>query len=298
MGGALLLFMKPIFWILSFFVGACASTSPFSPAAPVSPAPGISTAAAVAPAAVPIDPALRAVLAGSLRTEPERARDGARHPAETLTFFGLRPDQRVVELWPGRGYYTAILAPYLADHGALAVTVFDPAGDPAAESTQEARATLARLGSSPLFANVVPQRIAAPDYRLGADGSADLVLTFRNVHNWIPAGIAPDVFRAVARVLKPGGVFGVVDHRASHDLTAEEVGRTGYVSEAQVIALAAAAGLVLEARAEINANLRDTRDHPNGVWSLPPTFAGGDVDRARFAAIGESDRMTLRFRKR
>ncbi|MCE9572345.1 MAG: methyltransferase domain-containing protein [Deltaproteobacteria bacterium] len=288
--------MKRIPWILSFLIGACAA-SPASPVSPVSPAPGMSTATAAAPAAIPVDPALRAALAGSLRTEAERARDGARHPAETLTFFGLRPDQRVVELWPGAGFYTAILAPYLADHGALAVTVFDPAGDPAAENTQEARATLARLGSSPLFAKVVAQRIAVPELTLGADGSADLVLTFRNVHNWIPADIAPDVFRAVARVLKPGGVLGVVDHRAAHDLTAEEVGKTGYVSEAQVIALAEAAGLVLEARAEINANPRDTKDHPNGVWSLPPTYAGKDVDRARFAAIGESDRMTLRFRK-
>jgi predicted methyltransferase len=280
-------------WVVSLILGlaACATRTPAPPVAP------IPTPTAAAPADIPIDPALRAALAGPLRTDAERARDGARHPAETLTFFGLRPDQHVVELWPGGGFYTAILAPYLHDRGALAVTYFDPDGDPALENTIEAHATLARLAASPTFAAVARQQIAAPTFALGPDGSADLVLTFRNVHNWIPAGTAAQVFSAVARVLKPGGVFGVVDHRAARDLTAAEVGQTGYVSEAQVIALARAAGLVLDGRAEINANPRDTKDHPNGVWSLPPTYAGKDLERARFTAIGESDRMTLRFRK-
>jgi predicted methyltransferase len=261
------------------------------------PAPAPAAPAAAAPAADAIDPALREALARPLRKEAERARDPARHPAETLTFFGLRSDMHVVELWPGGGFYTAILGPYLRGRGDLAVTAFDPAGDPDSENTADAKAMADRLASSPELAGVRIQRIAPPDFTLGPDGSADLVVTFRNVHNWLPDGTAPAVFRAAARVLKPGGVFGVVDHRAARDLTVEEVRKTGYVSEAQVIQLAQAAGLVLEARSEVNANPRDTRDHPHGVWSLPPTFAGKDVDRARFAAIGESDRMTLRFRK-
>jgi predicted methyltransferase len=244
-----------------------------------------------------VDPALRAVLTGAARTDAERARDGARHPAETLTFFGLKPDMHVIELVPGGGWYTAILAPYLHDRGALAVTSGDPNGPPDSEGTKQAQAIAKRLASSPAFEHVTVVRFDPATAQLGPDGSADMVLTFRNVHNWIPDGNAAAVFAGVAKVLKPGGVFGVVDHRATHDQTPQQIGDTGYVTEAQVIALAKAAGLELDERSEINANPKDTKDYPNGVWSLPPTFAGKDVDRAKFAAIGESDRMTLRFRK-
>ncbi len=280
--------------ILYAFVLAagCSRGAPSSPPASRSPAP-----AAEPVATASVDPHLRDVLAGATRTEAERARDGARHPAETLTFFGLHPDMHVVELWPGGGFYTAILGPYLRDRGALSVTSFDPNGPADSENTAEARAIAKRIAGHPELDKVAVQRIAPPDFTLGPDASADLVVTFRNVHNWIPEDIAPQMFRAAARVLKSGGVFGVVDHRASRELTDKEIKDTGYVSEARVIALAQAAGLVLDARSEINANPRDTKDHPNGVWSLPPTFAGKDVDRAKFAAIGESDRMTLRFRK-
>ncbi|HEY1551092.1 MAG TPA: methyltransferase domain-containing protein [Kofleriaceae bacterium] len=247
--------------------------------------------------AASVDPALTAVLSNPARTDAERARDKYRHPAETLAFFGLKPDMHVVELVPGGGWYTAILAPYLHDKGALAVTSADPNGGSADEGTTQAQKMAQRLASSPVFDKVTTVRMDDHTIQLGPDGSADMVVTFRNIHNWIPAGTAPSVFAAVAKVLKPGGVFGVEDHRATKDLTTKEVDDTGYVSEAQVIALAKAAGLELEARSEINANPKDTKDHPHGVWSLPPSYAGKDVDHDKFAAIGESDRMTLRFRK-
>jgi predicted methyltransferase len=245
-----------------------------------------------------VDPALKSVLAGPTRTDAERARDKFRHPAETLTFFGLKPDMHVIELVPGRGWFTAILAPYLHDHGSLAITSGDPNGDPQKESTKQAQEIATRLASAPAFDKVSLVRFDTAAPNLGPDGSADMVLTFRNVHNWLLDGTAPNVFAAAAKVLKPGGILGVEDHRATTDLTPKQIDDTGYISEAQMIALAKAAGFELDARSEINANPKDTKDYPNGVWSLPPTYAGKDVDHAKFEAIGESDRMTLRFKKR
>jgi predicted methyltransferase len=279
-------------------IAACGKSSSTSNPPAKSQEATPSAAAAHAEPLAGVDPALQTVIASSpTRTDAERARDGARHPAETLTFFGLKPDSHVVELWPGGGWYTAILAPYLRDKGQLTVTMFDPAGDPEKEDTKDAIALTKRFGTSPDFAKVQHQQIAPPAFNFGPDGSADLVVTFRNVHNWIPAHTAADIFKSIARVLKKGGVLGVTDHRATKDQTDKQVDDTGYVSEAQVIALAKDAGLVLDGRSEINANPRDTKDHPHGVWSLPPTYQGKDVDHDKFAAIGESDRMTLRFKK-
>jgi predicted methyltransferase len=273
------------------------STSLYACGAPPKTPAAAPTSSAEAPPAAP-DPALVAAINGSARTDKERARDGARHPAETLSFFGVKPDSRVVELWPGGGWYTAILAPYLRDRGVLTITHFDPGVEPDKEDAKEARFILGRLDKTPeAFDKVARQQIAAPGFTLGADGSADVVLTFRNIHNWIEAGTDAQVFAAIARVLKPGGVLGVEEHRAARELSQKEMNDTGYVSEAHVIELAKAAGLVLDARSDINANPKDTKDYPNGVWSLPPTYAGKDVERDRFTAIGESDRMTLRFRK-
>jgi predicted methyltransferase len=243
------------------------------------------------------DAKLQSALAAPTRTDAERARDKFRHPAETLAFFELKPDMHVVELVPGSGWYTAILAPYLHDKGALTITMGDPNGPPDKESTKQAQEMQKRLASMPAFDKVTTVRWDSQNPQLGPDGSADMVVTFRNVHNWIPAGTAPNVFAAIAKVLKPGGVLGVTDHRAAKDQTDKQVDDTGYVSEAQVIALAKAAGLELDARSDINANPKDTKDYPHGVWSLPPTYAGKDVDHDKFTAIGESDRMTLRFRK-
>jgi predicted methyltransferase len=257
--------------------------------------------APVAPvvASVPAgDADLRAALDGPERTPRERARDGARHPVETLTFFGVRSDATVVELWPGGGYYTTILAPVLAARGKLVVTHFDPAGDPKSEDTEEAHAILDRLAKSPaVFGHVARQQIARKDLSLGPDSSADLVLTFRNVHNWIADGYADEVFAAAARVLKSGGVLGVEEHRGNPGMSTKAIADTGYVPEDVVIQLATQAGLRLAARSEVNANPEDTKDYRQGVWSLPPTLAEKEVNRDKYIAIGESDRMTLKFVK-
>jgi predicted methyltransferase/ABC-type nitrate/sulfonate/bicarbonate transport system substrate-binding protein len=248
---------------------------------------------------------LRAAIASPERPAAEAARDGWRHPAQTLTFFGLRDDENVVELWPGGGWFTAILAPLLAENGSLAVTSFEPDGPPDAEATHFAKKYADRLASKPdVFGKVQTRIIASPTaISLGPDGSADLVVTFRNFHNWVKDGIAGNVLAAAFRVLKPGGVFGVEEHRAAPDgatdaaKTIERIDETGYVPEAYVIELARQAGFALEARSEINANPLDSKDWPKGVWTLPPTLRLGAQDRARYQAIGESDRMTLRFRK-
>jgi predicted methyltransferase len=253
-------------------------------------------------AARPLDAAtdakLRAAIGGAQRTDRERARDVYRHPAETLAFFGLRDDMNVVELWPGGGWYTTLLAPVLAERGKLTVTHFDPNGPPKSEDTEEAKAILARLDGAPdVFGKVARQQIAPGAFVFGADASADMVLTFRNVHNWIDEGNADKVFAAAFKVLKSGGVFGVVDHRGRSGMPLKEIKDSGYVPEDVVIDLAKNAGFKLDARSDVNANPKDTKDYKNGVWALPPAFANKDVDREKYKAIGESDRMTLRFIK-
>lgn len=236
---------------------------------------------------------------GDHRPAEDRARDGSRHPRETLEFFGLQGSMNVVELWPGEGWYTAILAKALKGHGKLGITAF-PA-DFGSDMTQKHTAALdARLSGAPnVFGEVQKLVIAPPDsLSLGPDGSADMVVTFRNVHSFIKGKYADAVFQAAFRVLKPGGVLGVVEHRAKKDSPDDAVEKTGYVKEARVVALAEQAGFALDAASEINANDADTKDHPDGVWSLPPTLKGGQKDRAKFEKIGESDRMTLRFKKK
>jgi predicted methyltransferase len=268
---------------------------------PAGSAPQAHVAAASMQSAPPptaTEAGLHAALSGSARTDSERARDGARHPLETLAFFGVREDASVLELWPGGGYYTTILAPLLASRGRLVVTHFDPNGDPKNWQTKDAQALLGRFTKSPeVFGRVGRQVIATPGVSLGADASFDFVLTFRNVHNWLEEGYAERVFAEIGRVLKRGGVLGVEEHRGRPGMSAKEIEKTGYVPEDVVVALARHAGLELAGRSEVNANPRDTKDYPDGVWSLPPTLAGKDVDRDRFVAIGESDRMTLKFVK-
>jgi len=252
--------------------------------------------------------ALRTAIASPERPAAEIARDRWRHPAETLGFFGIRGNQNVVELWPGTGWYTAILAPLVAEKGTL--TVISPEVKPEADGGAGAVAELLtkkyseRLAASPaVYGKVRAHAIdTATDFSLGPDESADAVVTFRNFHNWVKAGIAARVLEAAFRVLKPGGVFGVEEHRAAAaDATVEDVvhkiDETGYVPEAYVIALATKVGFSLDGRSEANANPLDTKDWPKGVWTLPPTLKLGDQDRAKYQAIGESDRMTLRFRK-
>ena len=275
------------------------AAAPSSSAAPTGASSGSSGAESPAADA----PSLAGVIAGEQRSAENRARDPYRHPQETLEFFGLRPDLHVVEIRPGRGWYTEILAPYLQPEGHLVVGI--PSADgPTARYRQGYLDTAA---AHPEVFGAIEVGTFSPNpegraFELGADGSADLVLTFRNTHNWIRNGVAEDAYAAFFRVLRPGGVLGVVQHRApaTDDETSEDTAAwaaKGYVSEATLIAIAEAAGFVLEERAEINANPADTHDYPEGVWTLPPTYRLGDVDHARYEAIGESDRMTLRFRK-
>jgi predicted methyltransferase len=244
------------------------------------------------------DSTLDAVLAGKHRSEANRARDVYRHPAETLAFFGIEPDMTVVELWPGRGWYTEILAPYLREKGKLYAAHF-PAASTSEYYQKGLAAFKAMLAANPaLYDRVVVTELGPPDsVAIAPAGSADAVLTFRNMHNWMGQGNDVKVMQAAFAALKPGGVLGIVEHRAAPGATLEQVRDSGYMTEEMVIKAAEAAGFVLEGNSEINANPRDTRDHPKGVWTLPPSLALGDKDREKYLAIGESDRMTLRFRK-
>jgi predicted methyltransferase len=243
---------------------------------------------------------LAAAIAGPQRSDANRARDAARHPFETLRFFGLAPKQTVIEIAPGGGWYTEILAPYLREHGKLFAAHY-PA-DSADEYRRLSRARFeAQLARSPQVYDRVVVGTLLSDGRgfnnIAPEGGADLVLTFRNVHNWIEAGHLDATLRAFFAVLKPGGVLGVEEHRAAPGTPLSQIKSSGYVPEELVIERARAAGFKLTGKSEANANPRDNRDHPDGVWSLPPTLRGGDVERAKFVAIGESDRMTLRFAK-
>lgn len=242
-----------------------------------------------------------AVLASQVRSSEERARDVWRHPKETMAFFGIEPSMTVVEVWPGEGWYTRILAPYLkAGGGAYYAAGVDPAASDRASAGSEHFKEA--FGDVAVFGEVHVTALGAGP--IAPDGSADAVLTFRNVHNWAASGEAGAYFSAFYAALKPGGVLGVVDHRADENMP-EDAGANGYVKESTIKALAEAAGFEFVAASEINANPRDTKDHPFGVWTLPPVRrssaspgqADPGFDRAKYDAIGESDRMTLKFIK-
>ena len=268
---------------LTLAVSACASTS------------STGSASASARAA-----ALDAAVAGSWRTPANVARDGFRHPKETLGFFGVDANDTVVEITPGGGWYTEILAPYLRDDGRYVAAIVDPmASDAGRQRDYQSKARTdfeAKLAVAPAQYDRVTLVAYAPKAPVfGAAGSADVVLTFRNVHNWRMGGQAEGMFKGFFAVLKPGGTLGVVEHRAKADVPADD--KSGYVGQAQVIAMAQAAGFLLDGQSEVNANPKDTKNHPNGVWMLPPVNRHDAADAAKFKAIGESDRMTLRFRK-
>jgi predicted methyltransferase len=262
------------------------------------PPPEMEGAAAVDPAT---DAKLRASLAGPQRTERERARDAYRHPLQTLEFFGLHDDMTVVEISPGAGWYTAVLAPVLRDRGKLLVVGGDPNGDAKSEGTQNARELLGRFQALPAVFDKVEGVVVKEDapWVFGAPESADMVLTFRNFHNWVGGPMVDKVLGAAFAVLKHGGVLGVVDHRAKPGTVADPkvIDATGYVPQGYVVDAVERAGFKWVGKAEINANPRDTKDYPKGVWTLPPTYVLGGEDHAKYEAIGESDRMTLRFVK-
>jgi len=256
---------------------------------------------AAAPAwSAPADTALALAVAGEHRDAKQVARDAWRHPAETLTFFGIRPDMTVVEVWPGGGWYTEILAPYLRQSGKLYVAGFAVESDKASDYQKRSHARLMdKFAALPeVYGRVEITAAGQPDsWTLAPPGSADLVLTFRNVHNWLAAGYDARMFQAFYDALKPGGTLGVVEHRAKPGTDLDAMKRSGYVTEAYVIQLAEAAGFKRADSSEINANPADDADHPEGVWTLPPSLRLGDKDREKYTAIGESDRMTLKFVK-
>ena len=248
----------------------------------------------------PAEAALKAALAAPHRTPAFVARDGWRHPFETLGFFGVQPGMTVVELSPGGAWYTEILAPLLRDQGQLILGANDPASIHA-YYRRAAERLKAKLDARPdVYGRVVLTVFEPPaQLQFAAPGSVDRVLTFRNVHNWAAEGdaVVLAVFKSVYQALKPGGVCGVVDHRLPAGRVQDAKASSGYLHEAYVRRLAESAGLRLDAASEINANPRDSADHKGGVWALPPTYANKDADRARYEAIGESDRFTLRFVK-
>ena len=245
-----------------------------------------------------LDTRLDQALSGDHRSADNKARDQYRHPRETLKFFGLEPDMTVLEITPGGGWYTEVLAPILKDQGQLVVASFG-SDHPVDYLANIHDRYMDKLDGDPdTYGQVKRVIFQAPDY-LGAlaDDSMDMVLTFRNTHNWIKFGTAEAIYRAMYRVLKPCGTLGVVQHRADADADPEAAAKDGYVPEAYLIDMLESIGFRLTARSDINANPADTHDHPEGVWTLPPTYRLGEKDRARYEAIGESDRMTLRFAK-
>ena len=255
-------------------------------------------AAAAQPAAQVQTDVLRAAIDAATRTETNRARDPYRHPYETLAFFGVKPSDTVVEIWPGGGWYTEILAPYLASGGGKLILASPEWGRGGITKLKAANATLygpLTVADFPVFDGKAAEIPA---------GSVDAVLTFRNVHNWrmgyrrddkADYGLA--AFQQIFAMLKPGGVLGIEDHRLPESADAERERNSGYIKTSTVIRLAEQAGFRLEGRSEVNANPKDTADWPEGVWTLPPSFALQDKDRAKYAEIGESDRMTLKFVK-
>jgi len=261
------------------------------------------------PAAAAEDKALRAAVAGAQRGETHVVRDAARHPYETLAFWGVKPKQTIIEISPGSGYWTEILGPYAkATGGTYVAGVGDLANPKMTDAGRKARADFeAKYADEAKFGKIAYVGFGAVSGPLGAPGSADMVITARNIHNWMwTEGMVDKSMKDFATVLKKGGVLAVEEHRA--DPTRDQIAdaRDGYVSTANVIAAAEKAGFKLAAKSEVNANPKDTKDHPFGVWTLPPsrwTVQGGRsqdpaFDRAKYDAIGESDRMTLRFVKK
>ncbi|MDB5661678.1 MAG: methyltransferase-like protein [Sphingomonas bacterium] len=263
---------------------ACLLLASATPAAAAVQSKGSATA---------VSPAIAAAVADPRRAANKRARDTFRHPAETLAFFGVKPDMTVVEIWPESGWYAEILAPLLRDKGR-----YIAAAQPAGRGRQATEATFAadpaRFDKAVLtsFDPKAPSTIAPA-------ASADMVLTFRNVHNFLTAGdaAAARAFKDFYAALKPGGVLGVVDHRLPEGRPAAQERESGYIKRSTILRLAKAAGFRLAGESQVNANPKDSADWPKGVWTLPPVLRLGEEDRARYVAIGESDRMTLKFVK-
>jgi predicted methyltransferase len=241
--------------------------------------------------------ALDDTLTGAQRTEANRARDRYRHPKETLQFFGLRQDSHVAEVWPADGWYTEIIAPLVNAHGKYYAAQFAP--DPGSPYVSRLlQGFHDKLGARPdLYGGVEITSFGQDGGEIAPPGSVDLIVSFRNLHNWMAQGWAPQAFALMYRALKPGGVLGIVEHRGKPGAAQDPKAKSGYVDQDYAIRLIEAQGFRLEAASEVNANPKDTKDYEQGVWTLPPVYRLGDKDRERYAAIGESDRFTLRFVK-
>jgi predicted methyltransferase len=251
---------------------------------------GLSLGQSFAAALQQPDPALAAIIDGPQRNNANKARDRYRHPLEVLTFFGVKADSNVIEIVPGKaGYWAEILAPYLKDRGH-----YTASGDP----ERDIAPLNARIAASPeLYGKTVVTEFMGGDQEIAPQNSADFVLTFRNIHNWMRAGTADATFHAFYRALKPGGILGVEEHRGRSDQPQDPQAKSGYVRQDYAIALAGKAGFKLIGSSEVNANPKDTKDYSEGVWTLPPTYRLKDQDREKYSAIGESDRFVLKFAK-
>lgn len=265
----------------SLFAGICLSVSMLSMAADK-------------PELTPI----QQILNGKHRPQEHKQRDRYRHPEQTLAFFDVKQDMTVVEISPGEGWYTEILAPYLREKGKLYAAHFSPdSTEPYHQKTL--KAFLEKMHKHPqLYDKVQVTVLQPPDQtQIAPEGTADRVLTFRNVHNWMKNGQAASVFSAMFKALKPGGILGVVEHRGNPMKPQDPQAKSGYVSEDYIIDLARNAGFEFLAKSEINSNPKDTKNYPEGVWTLPPTLKLKNKDREKYLAIGESDRMTIKFIK-
>lgn len=243
------------------------------------------------------DPALVALVNGPQRSPANVKRDAFRHPIEVLSFFGVTPDTTVVEILPGGvAYWTEILAPYLKDHGRYIAANSEPSDIPELLRSNAAFAT--KLSQNPeLYGKVIVTEFGGDRHEIAPPESADFVLTFRNIHNWLNAGEADAAFQAFYKALKPGGILGVEEHRASTDQPQDPLAKNGYVRQDFAIALAEKAGFKFAGGSEVNANPKDTKDYPAGVWTLPPTYILKDQDKEKYETIGESDRFVLKFIK-
>jgi predicted methyltransferase len=240
---------------------------------------------------------LTSILGGDQRSTENRARDVYRHPKETLLFFGIRPEMKVLEVWPEPGWYTEIIAPLVREKGKYYAGVIpeDPNSKYISHRLEEYRA---RLAAHPdLYDRVAVVTFPTDGGDAVPPGTLDMVLTFRNIHNWMARDDAAQAFVTMYRALKPGGVLGVVEHRGKPDGPQDPKAKSGYVNEDYAIKLIESQGFRLVAKSEVNDNPKDTKDYEQGVWTLPPSYRLGDKDREKYAAIGESDRFTLRFVK-
>jgi predicted methyltransferase len=241
--------------------------------------------------------AIDSILAGTHRSEANRARDRYRHPKETLLFFGIRPEMKVLEVWPEPGWYTEVLAPLLRDKGQYYAGVIptDPASRNIGERLDNFRGKLAAEPALYGKARIVSFPSDGSD--VVPPNSLDMIVTFRNIHNWMYAGNAAQAFATMYKALKPGGVLGVEEHRGNPANPQDPKAKSGYVNEDYAIRLIEAQGFKLRAKSEVNANPADTKDYEQGVWTLPPMLRLGQKDREKYLAIGESDRFTLKFEK-